>query len=94
MNSTADETRETRLKRLTWLATRRGTKEADIVIGRFMAKHMATMTDDELDQWEAFLHVPDAESYPWILGKKPVPDEFNTPVFQALQASLTDHNAD
>ncbi len=80
--------RDARLKRLGWRAGRRGMREADLIIGQFAQDHLADMTDAELTTFERLLKVPDAELYPWIMGKAPVDPAFDTPVFQALKASV------
>ncbi len=68
-------------------ADHRGFKEADLVIGGFARARLADMSENELDEFEALLEIPDQELYAWIVGREPVPQDVDGPVFQALAAS-------
>ena len=73
-------------KKLLYRAMHRGFKEADIVIGRFAAAHLADMTDDETEEFRLLLEVPDQDLYAWIIGRAEVPENYRGPVLAAMQA--------
>ncbi len=73
-----------RLKRLLYLSQRRGTQENDLLLGRFAESHLAGLTPDELDQYEALLAAEDVDLFNWIVGRKPPPPEHDTPVMRMI----------
>ena len=75
-----------RRKRLLYLAAYRGFKEADLLIGGFARAHIAAMTDDELDQFEALLHQNDRELYAWATDNADAPEELAGSVLDKLKA--------
>ncbi|GJL95915.1 MAG: hypothetical protein DHS20C05_23200 [Hyphococcus sp.] len=82
MTSSLDDRR----KKLLYQATYRGFKEADLLIGGFAKAHLANLTDSELDEFEALLHLNDHDLYNWATGKVERPDDIDGPVFKKLQA--------
>ncbi len=64
------ETHEVRLKRLTMRSMRRGIKEMDVILMRFTALRLATMTPADLDAYEALLDENDQDIYQWVSGQK------------------------
>lgn len=65
--------RDTRIKRLHYRATHRGTREADYMIGGFCAAHSAAWNDVEIDWFERFLEEQDVDIMAWALGTTEVP---------------------
>lgn len=59
---------EARHKRLLMRASRRGTKEMDLVLGRFAKDRLAHMDTQALDAFEALLSLNDHDLYAWISG--------------------------
>lgn len=80
------ETLDIRRKRLLYLATYRGFKEADLLIGGFAKAHLSEMDEDELDQFEALLAQNDRELYAWALGNIPAPANLEGAVLNKLKA--------
>ena len=76
---------EARRKRLLFRAQRRGFKEVDLIFSTFAAKHLATLDESGLDQFEALLDAPDQHVYAWFRDETPVPTEFDTPVFATMR---------
>lgn len=68
--------RETRIKRLHFRATHRGTREADYTIGGFCAAHASGWNDAEIDWFESFLEQQDVDIMAWALGTADVPMEW------------------
>lgn len=62
-----------RLKKLSYLSWHRGTRENDLLLGRFADAYLESMTAEELIQYERLLAHADPEIYSWIAQKKPVP---------------------
>lgn len=64
-----------RRRRLLFRARHRGTKEADLMIGRFAERHVAGFTEAELTALEAVLEFPDVALSDWLTGRMPIPPE-------------------
>jgi antitoxin CptB len=65
---------EPRRKRLLFHAWHRGTREMDLLLGRFADATIQDWTEEETEEMEQILRVPDPELYRWITGQAPVPD--------------------
>jgi antitoxin CptB len=57
-----------RKKRALYRAMHRGTKEMDILLGRFALDAVAAMTEGELAEFELVLTFPDPEIDQWMRG--------------------------
>jgi antitoxin CptB len=69
---------DTRRRKALLRAWRRGMRETDLIMGRFADAHLATLSDDELTDYERLLDVRDQELLGWVTGEFPVPPEYNT----------------
>lgn len=77
---------EMRRKKLQFRGGHRGTKENDILIGRFMDKHLATLTSEQLDAFEALIvDVPDADFFKWATRKEAAAEQYDTDVLHMIQ---------
>ena len=65
---------------------RRGTREMDLIIGRFTDTVIADLDEATLGEYERLLEASDPELYAWVLGDEPVPPEYDSPVFRRLCA--------
>ena len=77
---------ENRRKRLLFRAQRRGFKEVDLIFGAYAEAALWDLDQAGLDQFEALLTAPDQDVYAWLRGAKPVPAEYDNPVFAGLKA--------
>ena len=77
---------DARRKRLRYRAWHRGTKESDFILGSFADAQLATLDDAGLDAFEALLDVPDPEIYDWVIGRVPVPAEWESDLVRSLLA--------
>jgi antitoxin CptB len=77
---------EARRKQLLFRAKRRGFKEVDLIFGTFAAAEIETLSDAELDQFEALLAAPDQEVYAWLRGEATAPASHDTPVLERMKA--------
>jgi antitoxin CptB len=59
---------EVRRRRALWRAGHRGTKELDLLVGRFAEARLSEMTPDELSRFEDFLAATEPEMQTWLLG--------------------------
>ena len=58
---------EIRKKKAFYRANHRGTKEMDILLGRFAEEKLPNMSQDVLLNFENFLSVPDRDLESWII---------------------------
>lgn len=67
---------EKRLKRLAMRSWRRGTKEMDMILGRFWDAEGENLDPDTLDLYEEMLSENDQELYTWVSGQTAPPQKF------------------
>jgi antitoxin CptB len=75
---------ELRRRKLRYRAWHRGTREMDLVLGRFVDAELARLTPPALAELEALMEVPDPELFAWVIGQSVVPASFDTPLFRRL----------
>jgi antitoxin CptB len=75
-----------RRRRLVFRALHRGTKEADLMIGGFVSRHIATFSDSDLDAIEAILEHWDVDLADWLSGRRPIPPEADSPMLRRMAA--------
>jgi antitoxin CptB len=73
-----------RRRRLMFRAWHRGTKEADLMIGGFVKRNIATFTEAELDELEAVLELPDVDLADWLSGRRAIPSDITTPMLERM----------
>ena len=76
---------ETRLKRLRFRAWRRGFREADLILGPFADSHARSLSESQVDAFEALLDQPDHDVYGWIVSEA-APPAFATDVIGLIRA--------
>ena len=81
---THDSNLDARRKRLRFRAWRRGIKEMDYIMGSFLDRYHATLTEAEVDKLEHLFDVPDQQAYAWVTGVDTVPPEYDTPLFARI----------
>ena len=64
---------EIRRKRLRYNSWHRGTKELDLVLGQFGEKYLPTMSEKDIDLFEAIINENEHDIYAWLAGQKPIP---------------------
>jgi antitoxin CptB len=77
--------RDIRIKQLRYRAWRRGFREHDFLMGTYADTKLGGQDDAGLDAFDALLDQADWDVYYWIVGQKPVPAAFESPVMTALQ---------
>ena len=66
---------EIRRKRLSFRSWHRGTRETDLILGRFADAYLAGLDEAQLDRYEALLDCPDADIFDWVTGRARPPHE-------------------
>ena len=74
----SQEALDARRRKLKFRAWRRGFREMDLLMGSFADAHLAGFSNDEVSEFERLLSTPDWEVYAWLIGQKPVPDNFKS----------------
>jgi antitoxin CptB len=83
-----------RRRRLLFRCWHRGTREMDLILGRFADAEIASLRDDELAQLERLIEVPDPDLYAAMTGDKPLPPEFANGLVDRIKSFRSvDHNA-
>ena len=74
-----------RRKKLLFRAWHRGTREMDLILGRFADAFIGELSDADLDAFEVLTELPDPDLYHWMSGEKPLPREHDTPMFHRVR---------
>jgi antitoxin CptB len=75
---------ESRRQRLLYQSKRRGSKEADMIIGQFAIENLQVMTSKELDQFEALLQESDPDLMSWVSGLVVPPEKHMNSIFKRI----------
>ena len=92
LQENADESRpdaasaglDARRRRILYRAWHRGMREMDIVMGRFVESEIVRFSEDELEEIERLIEVPDDRFFSWVTGRVPVPPELDSPLLRRL----------
>jgi antitoxin CptB len=63
----------------------RGTREADLIMGRFADVHVEGLSDAELDQYEHLLDAIETDLLAWVTGVVDVPADHDTAMFRRVR---------
>ncbi len=83
---TAPTESDIRRRRIAFRAWHRGTREMDLILGRFADAELAGLSTADLDAFEALMEHPDPEVYTWVSGEAPPTPEADTPFLARLRA--------
>jgi antitoxin CptB len=75
-----------RRRKLLFRSWHRGMREMDLIMGRFADHVIEKLTDEELDQFESLIEVPDPQLLSWITGEVQVPEGYDGTLFRRLRA--------
>ena len=81
---TSGQELDPRRRKLVYRACHRGTKEMDLVLGGYVQKVIAELSEPELDELEAIIALPDPSLSNWLTGREPVPPEFDTKLMASI----------
>ena len=83
-----------RRKRLLFRCWHRGTREMDLILGRFADAEIANLSEVELDQFEYLMDVPDPDLYAALIGNMPPAPEYANRLFNRIKSFRSvDHDA-
>jgi antitoxin CptB len=74
-----------RRRRLLYRAWHRGTREMDLIMGRFADAVICELSEADIDAFETLSEVPDPDLYAWLSGARTVPAEFDLALFRRLR---------
>jgi len=74
-----------RRKKLRFRAWRRGFREIDLILGGFADRHVETLDERSLDEFERLLEAPDQDVYDWITEAAAAPAELDTPTLAMIR---------
>lgn len=71
-------------KRLIFRSWHRGTREIDLMLGRFAEAHLPGFDAEQLAAYDRFLNNSDPDLYSWISGQEPLPPSEDNAVTRLL----------
>lgn len=75
-----------RRRRLRFRAWHRGTREMDLIMGRFADSELGALPEPEVSDLELLMEAPDRDVFSWLTGELTLPGNYDTPVFHRLRA--------
>src|SRR5438552_13416240 len=83
-----------RRKRLLFRCWHRGTREMDLILGRFADTEIADLSDGDMAELERLLEAPDPDLYAALTGDTPLAPEYASALFTRIKAfRAVDHEA-
>jgi len=76
---------DTRKRRLLFRSKERGMLETDLILGTFALKHLDSMNEKQLGQFEAILDCIDPDLLLWITKKAQPPTEIDNEMLRSIQ---------
>ena len=81
---------QTLRKRLRFRSWHRGTREMDLILGRFADRHLAAMDRRQLEGYALLLEESDPDIYAWLTGQGDCPARIDPDLRQRLAASFVE----
>lgn len=78
-----------RRRKILFRAWHRGIREMDLLMGQFADAEIGTLTESELDDFEALIEVPDRDLFSWITSSEETPANYDTALFRRLKTFHT-----
>ena len=75
---------EVRRKRLRYHSWHRGTKELDMVLVQFSEKYLPTMSENDIDLFEAIINENEHDIYAWLAGRERVPEQHENHIMNMI----------
>jgi antitoxin CptB len=75
-----------RRKRLLFRCWHRGTREMDLILGRFADAEIAKLSDDEVAELERLIEIPDPDLYAALTGDRPLAPEEAGALFARIKS--------
>ncbi len=80
---------DARRRRIHFRAWHRGTREMDLLMGRFVNAELGALPEEHLDDLELLMEAPDRDVFSWLSGEIETPGNYDTPVFRQVRAFHT-----
>jgi antitoxin CptB len=80
---------QTLRRQLLFRSWHRGTREMDLILGRFAEGQLAAMRRDQLDGYARLLEKADPDIYLWLTGREPPPKDIGEDLWRLLMASIS-----
>lgn len=74
-----------RRRKISFRAWHRGTREMDLIMGRFADAELPRLDTAGLDSFEALMEQPDPDLYKWVSGEAPVPPDVDAPFLARIR---------
>jgi antitoxin CptB len=74
-----------RRRKLLFRSWHRGTREMDLIMGRFADATIDQLAEEEIGELERLIEAPDPELLAWITGEADVPPDYDTALFRRLR---------
>jgi antitoxin CptB len=74
-----------RRRKLLFRSWHRGTREMDLIMGRFADATIEQLTEKEIGEFERLIGAPDPDLLAWITGEADVPPDYDTALFRRLR---------
>lgn len=81
-SSVSSQSLDPQQKKLLFRAWHRGTREADLLMGRFAEDFLPTASQADVDLFEELLAENDPDIFDWVTGKEALPQASFTPLLQ------------
>ena len=75
-----------RRRKILFRCWHRGTKEMDLVFGRFADSEIDCLDDSDLDAFEVLMDFPDRDLFSWISGEVIPPVDVQTKIYSKIVA--------
>ncbi|WP_417668629.1 succinate dehydrogenase assembly factor 2 [Roseibium sp.] len=85
-DTAASTGRDNRRKRIMFRCWHRGMKEMDLLLGGFVEAEIDNLDEAELVELEHLLTAHDQDLYAWMTGRKPLPQEWDGPLYRRIIA--------
>lgn len=78
-------------KRILYQSKERGLLENNLLLGTFVEKHLATLDEEKLAQYDKLLQQTDLDIFAWISGNKTCPPELDNQIMQMLRKHVREN---
>ncbi len=76
---------DVRRRKILFRSWHRGMREMDLLMGQFADSEIASLSEEELSDFELLIEVPDRDLLAWLTGEREVASNYDTPVFRRLK---------
>lgn len=85
MNEPQPTGSDIRKRRLLFRAWHRGTREMDLLLGRFADSEIGRLSEEEIAALEKLLDAPEPDIYHWIMDTMPAPGEYDAALLRKIR---------